>query len=63
MSLSADTKHALRNALGHQAGTEMISAIDGLDKTQAGLVSSACPSQSLPAPARDSTPKESLASD
>ena len=40
MSLSADTKHALRNSLGHQAGTEMINAIDGFSKRVFGNLSS-----------------------
>ena len=51
MSLSADTKHALRNSLGHQAGTEMINAIDGFSKTLARLTSSA-PAPERPAPKR-----------
>ena len=49
MSLSADTKHALRNALGHQAGTEMISAIDEFSKTLAMLMSGS-PVPERPAP-------------
>ena len=51
MSLSADTKHALRNALGHKAGTEMINAIDGFSKTLAMLASGA-PAPERPAPKR-----------
>ena len=37
MSLSANAKHALKNSLGEQAGTEMINAIDGFSKTLAEL--------------------------
>ena len=51
MSLSADTKHALRNSLGHQAGTEMINAIDGFSKALA-VLASGDPAPERPAPKR-----------
>ena len=51
MSHSADTKHALRNSLGHQAGTEMINAIDGCSKALAILMSGD-PAPERPAPMR-----------
>ena len=38
MSLSATTKHALKNSLGEQAGTEMINTIDGFSQALAELI-------------------------
>ena len=51
MSLSANAKHALKNSLGEQAGTEMINAIDGFSKTLAELTLDD-PAPERPAPKR-----------